>query len=101
MLILRYVPPDVVPLPSSLQEAIDSVSLKYRNTTSPGDSAVGDANVSNANGKVVPPEKPVPVLVGKESTVEDPLIEKVTVQLNCKLIRCKNIHHFYWAFDES
>ncbi|KAF3796139.1 Cationic amino acid transporter 2 [Nymphaea thermarum] len=29
ILILRYVPPDEVPLPASLQEAIDSVSLKY------------------------------------------------------------------------
>lgn len=29
VLILRYVPPNEVPLPSSLQEAIDSVSLRY------------------------------------------------------------------------
>ncbi|GMY20155.1 cationic amino acid transporter 2, vacuolar-like [Fagus crenata] len=29
VLILRYVPPDEVPLPSSLQESIDSVSLEY------------------------------------------------------------------------
>jgi cationic amino acid transporter 1 len=29
VLVLRYVPPDEVPLPSSLQESIDSVSLKY------------------------------------------------------------------------
>ncbi|KAJ0657384.1 putative amino acid/polyamine transporter I, cationic amino acid transporter [Helianthus annuus] len=29
VLILRYVPPDEVPLPSSLQAAIDSVSLRY------------------------------------------------------------------------
>uniref|UniRef100_A0A5B7AT36 Putative Cationic amino acid transporter 2 isoform 1 n=1 Tax=Davidia involucrata TaxID=16924 RepID=A0A5B7AT36_DAVIN len=29
VLILRYVPPDVVPLPSSLQESIDIVSLRY------------------------------------------------------------------------
>ncbi|KAJ0704632.1 putative amino acid/polyamine transporter I, cationic amino acid transporter [Helianthus annuus] len=31
VLILRYVPPDEVPLPSSLQAAIDSVSLRYSN----------------------------------------------------------------------
>lgn len=31
ILILRYVPPDVVPLPSSLQETIDSVSYRYSN----------------------------------------------------------------------
>ncbi|KAL4376602.1 hypothetical protein GQ457_02G030530 [Hibiscus cannabinus] len=29
VLILRYVPPDEVPFPSSLQESIDSVTLKY------------------------------------------------------------------------
>jgi len=29
ILILRYVPPDEVPLPSSLQESIDSVSFRY------------------------------------------------------------------------
>ncbi|KAL5575741.1 hypothetical protein UlMin_017440 [Ulmus minor] len=29
MLIVRYVPPDEVPLPSSLQESIDAFSLKY------------------------------------------------------------------------
>lgn len=29
ILILRYVPPDEVPLPPSLQESIDSVSLQY------------------------------------------------------------------------
>lgn len=29
VLILRYVPPDEVPIPSSLQESIDSVSLRY------------------------------------------------------------------------
>lgn len=29
ILILRYVPPDMVPLPSSLQESIDSVSFRY------------------------------------------------------------------------
>lgn len=29
VLILRYVPPDEVPLPPSLQESIDSVSLRF------------------------------------------------------------------------
>lgn len=33
VLILRYVPPDEVPLPSSLQESIDSVTLKYSRDT--------------------------------------------------------------------
>ncbi|GAB4834080.1 Carnitine O-acetyltransferase mitochondrial [Ancistrocladus abbreviatus] len=38
VLILRYVPPDEVPLPSSLQESIDTVSLRYAD--SPQDVAV-------------------------------------------------------------
>lgn len=29
LLVIRYVPPDVVPLPSSLQDSIDAVSLRY------------------------------------------------------------------------
>lgn len=29
VLILRYVPPDQMPLPPSLQESIDSVALQY------------------------------------------------------------------------
>ncbi|GAV88379.1 AA_permease_2 domain-containing protein/AA_permease_C domain-containing protein [Cephalotus follicularis] len=33
VLILRYVPPDEVPLPSSLQESIDFVSLRYSAST--------------------------------------------------------------------
>lgn len=40
VLILRYVPPDEVPLPSSLQESIDSVSLRYsQNTEVHGDAS--------------------------------------------------------------
>ena len=34
VLILRYVPPDEVPLPSSLQESIDTVSLRYNSGSS-------------------------------------------------------------------
>ncbi|CAN6464991.1 unnamed protein product [Victoria cruziana] len=37
ILILRYVPPDEVPLPASLQEAIDSVSLKYASQQANGE----------------------------------------------------------------
>lgn len=33
LLIIRYVPPDVVPLPSSLQESIDAVTLRYSGFT--------------------------------------------------------------------
>ncbi|XP_021851278.1 cationic amino acid transporter 2, vacuolar [Spinacia oleracea] len=33
LLIIRYVPPDVVPLPSSLQDSIDTVTLRYSGFT--------------------------------------------------------------------
>ncbi|KAL8493467.1 hypothetical protein ACS0TY_024614 [Phlomoides rotata] len=71
VLILRYVPPDEVPLPTSFQDAIDSVSLQYSNTGGPGEIYV--------ETKVY--AKPVPVLVSKATS---PLIEKVAGQLNCK-----------------
>lgn len=74
VLILRYIPPDEVPLPTSFQDAIDSVSLRYSNTGSPGD--------SDMETKVY--TKPVPVLVSKVTTFEYPLIEKAAGQLNCK-----------------
>ena len=34
VLIIRYVPPDEVPLPSSLQESIDTVSSRYNSGSS-------------------------------------------------------------------
>ncbi|GFP82057.1 cationic amino acid transporter 2 vacuolar [Phtheirospermum japonicum] len=66
VLILRYVPPDEVPLPPSYREAIDFVSLRYSVSNSPGDADV----------------EPVPVLVSKVTSIEEPLIEKSAGQLN-------------------
>ncbi|CAA0837354.1 Cationic amino acid transporter 2- vacuolar [Striga hermonthica] len=66
VLILRYVPPDEVPLPPSFQEAIDSVYMRHSMSNSPGDADV----------------EPVPVLAGKKTRIEDPLIEKAAGQLN-------------------
>ncbi|GER52592.1 cationic amino acid transporter [Striga asiatica] len=66
VLILRYVPPDEVPLPPSFQEAIDSVYMRYSMSNSPGDADV----------------EPVPVLACKKTRIEDPLIEKTAGQLN-------------------
>lgn len=80
VLILRYVPPDVVPIPSSLQEAIDSVSSKYRTTTS-----LIDSDADDVDAKAITSQNPVPVLVSKQSPLEDPLLAKEAVQLNCKL----------------
>ncbi|KAG6411676.1 hypothetical protein SASPL_129760 [Salvia splendens] len=69
VLILRYIPPDVVPIPSSLQEAVDSVSSKY-------------SEADDADAKAITPEDHVPVLVNKDAPLEDPLLDKVAVQLN-------------------
>lgn len=74
VLILRYVPPDEVPLPPSFQEAIDTVSLRHNISTSPEDTDMENTKVN------------VPVLVIQATTVEYPLIEKAGGQLNSKLI---------------
>ncbi|XP_058086988.1 cationic amino acid transporter 2, vacuolar-like [Magnolia sinica] len=50
ILILRYVPPDEVPLPSSLQESIDSVTLRYSTQEDDGeDSKDLDSNCKASN----------------------------------------------------
>ncbi|KAA8518359.1 hypothetical protein F0562_015758 [Nyssa sinensis] len=68
VLILRYVPPDEVPLPSSLQESIDIVSLRYSN--SPPD-------IEGENPKDH---------VGTSKDCTQPLLGKGTVLVGCPLI---------------
>ncbi|CAE5960499.1 unnamed protein product [Arabidopsis arenosa] len=54
VLILRYVPPDEQPLPSSLQERIDSVSFISGETTSSGHVGTSDSRVlSEENRRIV------------------------------------------------
>ncbi|PIN06467.1 Amino acid transporter [Handroanthus impetiginosus] len=65
VLILRYVPPDEVPLPASFQEAINSVSLQHTISYSPGDICVEDTKVY-----AITPEK-LPLLVKKEAPIGD------------------------------
>ncbi|KAL3632671.1 Carnitine O-acetyltransferase mitochondrial [Castilleja foliolosa] len=81
VLILRYVPPDEVPLPPSYREAIDSVALRYSVSNSPGDSDVD----------------PVPVLVSKVAIIEEPLIEKAAGQLNSCMTEEKRRKIAGWA----
>ncbi|KAD7479771.1 hypothetical protein E3N88_02907 [Mikania micrantha] len=66
VLILRYVPPDEVPLPSSLQAAIDSVSLRYSNIIKTEET---DVEVSNGQTGV-----------SGEISAKYPLIAKVAAQ---------------------
>ncbi|KAF5184746.1 Cationic amino acid transporter 2, vacuolar [Thalictrum thalictroides] len=68
ILILRYVPPDEMPLPSSLQESIDSVSLQYSNTL--------DIKGRNLRYPVGTSKDSDQALEGKGEAPFDPLIAK-------------------------
>ncbi|CAL1356698.1 unnamed protein product [Linum trigynum] len=70
VLILRYVPPDEVPVPSSLQDTIDSVSLHY-NRISEGSSK----NKSKSHAGTSKDSKQ-PLLVGKNSSADYPDLVK-------------------------
>ncbi|XP_059668578.1 cationic amino acid transporter 2, vacuolar-like [Cornus florida] len=75
VLILRYVPPDEVPLPPSLQESIDSVTLQYSSTK--------DIDGENPNNDHVgtSEEDTRYFLLGKgEATVAWPLLLKQAAQ---------------------
>ncbi|KZV16473.1 cationic amino acid transporter 2, vacuolar-like [Dorcoceras hygrometricum] len=77
VLILRYVPPDEVPLPAHFQEAIDSVSLRYSNSNSPE-----NTDVENRKCSAISPESSVPLLADKEIAVDYPLVEKAMRKFN-------------------
>ncbi|KAF5770294.1 putative amino acid/polyamine transporter I, cationic amino acid transporter [Helianthus annuus] len=76
VLILRYVPPDEVPLPSSLQAAIDSVSLRYSNIIRTDETDVevsyGRTGVSGEKNNIRPQKG--------EISAEYPLIAKVAAE---------------------
>lgn len=76
VLILRYVPPDEVPLPSSLQAAIDSVSMRYSNNIRTEDI---DVEVSKSQTGVSG-EKSVNFSKIGEASAEYPLIAKMSAQ---------------------
>lgn len=73
VLILRYVPPDEVPFPSSLQETIDSVSLRYSSQDVYEEKAAIHAGTSK--------DSKLPLL-GKAKTIEYPLLVKQEAQSN-------------------
>ncbi|XP_022718826.1 cationic amino acid transporter 2, vacuolar-like isoform X2 [Durio zibethinus] len=76
VLILRYVPPDEVPLPSSLQESIDSVTLRYSS----------DAQViSGGNPKMSSGDSSEPLLGNKNVAVDCPIVEKQEALSSCTL----------------
>lgn len=69
VLILRYVPPDEVPLPTSLQAAIDSVALRYA-------SGAEVIDVENIKDRVGISGEDTPLILGTvKAEVKRPLIE--------------------------
>lgn len=80
VLILRYVPPDEVPLPASLQDSIDSVSLQYGSISQDisGDDPKASAGSSKDSSKRL--------LDSVDIMVELPLIEKQLPLVNCKFV---------------
>ena len=90
VLILRYVPPDEVPFPSSLQEIIDSVSLRYSTgcqnvTKEKSGSYAGTSTESNLP------------LLGKATAIEYPVIVKLQAQGNCKFIAAITLNFSWYA----
>ena len=80
VLIIRYVPPDEVPLPSSLRESIDSVRLRHgRNSQEvKEDDPKTKINASSSE------ESTKPLLEKVDIMVELPLIRKQLPLINCK-----------------
>lgn len=82
VLILRYVPPDELPLPSSLQGRIDSVSF-----------ICGETNSSDHVGTSNSSKQP---LIGKnDASVHFPVIEKQESQGCCKLHALRDQSAFF------
>ncbi|XP_027067172.1 cationic amino acid transporter 2, vacuolar-like [Coffea arabica] len=70
VLILRYVPPDVVPLPPSFQDAIDSVAVQYGCSSNNGIIEVENPKVHISSCESTS------LLVCKQGAAEHPLLEK-------------------------
>lgn len=75
VLILRYVPPDEVPFPSSLQEIIDSVSLRYSTGSQEVTKEKSGFYASTSMDSNLP-------LLGKATAIEYPIIVKQGAQGN-------------------
>ncbi|CAH9134756.1 unnamed protein product [Cuscuta epithymum] len=71
VLILRYVPPDEVPLPSSFQDAIDSVSLHYNSV---------NVDVKSISTDIIASDEAIPLLL--KAPFAHPLLDKAAAQLS-------------------
>ncbi|XP_073005979.1 cationic amino acid transporter 2, vacuolar-like isoform X1 [Typha latifolia] len=77
ILILRYVPPDEVPLPSSLQESIDSISLHYDSQE------IKTKDIAGVETDSQKPQGGISRAKGVEVSAEYPLIMKESNQVSC------------------
>ncbi|OIW06464.1 hypothetical protein TanjilG_05235 [Lupinus angustifolius] len=69
VLILRYIPPDEVPLPPSIRESSDSVSTSYIWSSLETDEKDTAANVGTSRNKK-------PLVIEEDASVDDPLTAK-------------------------
>ena len=83
VLILRYVPPDEVPLPSSLQGSIDSASLECGRS---GQGSNGEQSKFKVGTSMDDDKKPL--LVKEDASGDYPLTAKHLFLGNCKLLTC-------------
>lgn len=79
VLVLRYVPPDEVPLPSSFREAIDSVCLHYGSSTNTVD--IDDESTKTAT---IGSDEGLPLL--SKAPFGHPLLEKAAAQFSSKFL---------------
>lgn len=79
VLVLRYVPPDEVPLPSSFREAIDSVCLHYSSGTNGAD--IDDESTKTAT---ITSDEGLPLL--SRVPFGHPLLEKAAARINRKFL---------------
>ncbi|KAJ6697219.1 hypothetical protein OIU85_003572 [Salix viminalis] len=75
VLILRYVPPDEVPFPSSLQDTIDSVSLQYSKNSQDVYEEKAVVHAGTSKDSTLP-------LLGKRITIDYPMLVKQEAQGN-------------------
>ncbi|KAJ6296758.1 hypothetical protein OIU78_022474 [Salix suchowensis] len=75
VLILRYVPPDEVPFPSSLQDTIDSVSLQYSKNSQDVYEEKAVVHAGTSKDSTLP-------LLGKTTTIDYPMLVKQEAQGN-------------------
>lgn len=80
VLILRYVPPDMVPLLPSFQGAIDSVAVQYCSGSSNGPIEVENPKVHISSCESTP------LLLCKQGAGEHLLIPKVVTKCCCKCL---------------